>query len=76
MNQIQINFKELAIETYKHKRTGQLMTIETMHGDNVATCKLLVPVPSKVIANVHFNDIAICSIDNLESMKGGAEYEL
>ena len=66
MNQIQMNFKELAIETYKHKNTGQLMTIEKMHGDKVATCKLLVPVPSKAILNRLFNDIAICSIDNLE----------
>lgn len=73
MNQIQMNFKELAIETYKHKITGQLMTIESIHSGKVATCKLLVPVPSKAIAHVYFNDIAICSIDNLELMEGGTE---
>ncbi len=73
MSQLDLFFKELAIETYRHKRTGQLMTIESMHGGKVATCKLLVPVQSNVIAHVYFNDIAICSIDNLELMEGGTE---
>lgn len=50
---------------YKHKRTGQLMTIERQNG-NIATCKLLVPVPSNVIIHKKFNDVAICNVDNLE----------
>jgi hypothetical protein len=68
MNQIQINFKELAVITYKHKITNQLMTIKKMHGDKVVTCKLLIPVPSKSILNVPFNNIAICDINNLEKL--------
>jgi len=54
------------MKIYKHKITGQLMTIEKMHG-NIATCKLLVPVVSKVISHKHFNDVAICNINNLEN---------
>lgn len=42
------------------------MTIEKMHG-NIATCKLLVPVVSKVISHKHFNDVAICNINNIEN---------
>ncbi len=72
MNQIQINFKELAIDTYKHKRTGQLMTIQTMHGEKIATCKLAEPFyirnPIKMLI-----DITICNINNLEKIDGGTE---
>jgi hypothetical protein len=52
---------------FKHKLTGQIMTIERMHG-NIATCKLLIPVPSKVIIHKQFNDVTICNINNLEKI--------
>ena len=42
------------------------MTIEKMHG-NIATCKLLIPILSKVISHNKFNDVVICNINNLEN---------
>ena len=52
------------VDIFKHKRTGQLMTIDKMHG-NIATCTLLTPVPSKVLLHKSLNYVAICNIDNL-----------
>jgi hypothetical protein len=56
------------VDLYKHKRTGQLMTIDKMHGD-IATCTLLTPVASKALLHKPLNYVAICNIDNLELVK-------
>ena len=56
------------MEIYKHILTSQLMTIEKING-NIATCKLLIPVPSNAIVHKKFNDVVICNIKNLEKIE-------
>ncbi len=64
---MKIFLNKTRVELYKHKRTGQLMTIDKMHND-IATCTLLTPVASKVLLHKPLNYIAICNVENLEKI--------
>jgi hypothetical protein len=53
---------------YKHKKSGQLMTIIRSFGKppTVARCRLLKPIPYKKWGRTFYRDTAVCHLDNLE----------